>query len=65
MGPATGTPFYFLLMIASLALAILLWLGEWRTTALVTSTAGTGLFVLHRACVWIYRRQHRRESIKR
>ena len=57
MGPSTASPLYFLIMVASLALSLVLFLVGWATTALVMACVGVGLFALHRIAVWGARRR--------
>lgn len=64
MGPSTGTPHFFLLMVTSVVLGLVLLLFRWKSAALVVLSSGVGLFILHRIAVWVARRQFKRASNK-
>ena len=62
MGPATATPFFFLLMLAMLAVGGCLVLLRSATAGYIVMIAGMGLFILHRLCVYGFRYFDRRDD---
>lgn len=59
MGPSTATPRFLLIAVVSVVAGLVLLLAGHPVACVWSISAGTGLYILHRLCVWQFRRVHR------